>query len=97
MNPFASLSPIFTKKLKNVSIEKYYSVGWSEDIPLYGPWLKKKGSFDVSVSDWEYSDSGFENPWSGEKFPQKRVSAAIVVASSCHILRISQLVTIPLC
>lgn len=64
---------IFSKTLKNVTIEDYYNHGWSEERPLYGPWLKKKGSFDVSVGDWEHSTDGFENPWSGEMFPQKRV------------------------
>ena len=70
------MDPIFSKKLKNVSIDKYYSAGWvEEDTPLYKPWLERKGSFDVSVSDWEEStDGGFENVWSGEKFPLKRVS-----------------------
>ncbi|KAL3807060.1 hypothetical protein ACHAXA_008006, partial [Cyclostephanos tholiformis] len=64
---------IFSKTLKNVTIEDYYNHGWSEERPLYGPWLEKKGSFDVSVGNWEHSTEGFENPWSGEKFPQKRV------------------------
>lgn len=68
------MDSIFSKTLKNVSIDDYYSCGWSEDPPLYGPWLKKKGSYDLSISDWETSiDGGFENPWSKEKFPQKRV------------------------
>lgn len=74
-DPFiGKMDPIFSKKLKNVSIEEYYSAGWSEETPLYGPWLERKGSMDVSVSDWEYSSSGgFENAWSKEKFAQKRV------------------------
>lgn len=74
------MDPIFTKKLKNVSIDEYYNAGWSEDTPLYGPWLERKGSFDVTVGDWEHSreededdGGGFENVWSGEKFSQKRV------------------------
>jgi len=68
------MDPIFSKKLKNVSIDKYYSAGWSEDTPLYGPWLNKKGSFEVTVGDWEHSSDGegFENAWSLEKFTQKR-------------------------
>jgi hypothetical protein len=73
---------IFAKKLKNVSIEKYYSVGWLEETPLYGPWLKKKGSFEVFVGAWEHSSDGegkgFENPWSKENFPLKRVSICSV-------------------
>eukprot|EP00804_Cyclotella_cryptica_P000020 CCRYP_013707-RB/>CCRYP_013707-RB protein AED:0.02 eAED:0.02 QI:909/0.83/0.85/1/0.5/0.42/7/1835/920 len=67
------MDPIFSKRLKNVSIESYYSTGWSEETPLYGPWLEKKGSFDVSVSEWEHSKEGFNHIWSGETFPQKRV------------------------
>ena len=68
------MDSIFSKKLKNVSIDQYYSVGWSEETPLYGPWLEKKGSFEVSVSNWEHSDEGFAHAWSGETFPQRRVS-----------------------
>jgi hypothetical protein len=65
---------IFSKKLKNVSIESYYQLGWSEETtPLYGPWLERKGSFDVCVSDWEHSKEGFKHNWSGETFPQRRV------------------------
>jgi hypothetical protein len=67
------MDPIFSKKLKGVSIETYYEKGWSDKInPLYSPWLERKGSFDVSVTQWEHSDQGFENKWSGEKFHQKR-------------------------
>jgi len=67
------MDPIFTKKLKGVSIEKYYEKGWSDKInPLYSPWLERKGSFDVSVTEWEHSDQGFENKWSGERFHQRR-------------------------
>ncbi len=67
------MDPIFTKKLKGVSIETYYEKGWSDKInPLYSPWLERKGSFDVLVSEWEHSDEGFENKWSGERFHQRR-------------------------
>ena len=68
------MDPIFSKTLKNVTIEDYYNRGWSDETPLYGPWLEKKGSFDVSVGDWEHSAEGFENSWSGETFPSRRVS-----------------------
>ena len=69
------MEPIFSKTLSNVSIEEYYISGWSEETPLYERWLKRKGSFDITVGDWEHSpDEGFENAWSGETFPQKRVS-----------------------
>lgn len=67
------MDPIFSKKLKGVSIETYYEKGWSDKVnPLYSPWLERKGSFDVLVTEWEHSDQGFENKWSGEKFHQKR-------------------------
>ena len=69
---------IFSKTLKNVTIEDYYNHGWSEETPLYGPWLEKKGSFDVSVGDWEHSAEGFENSWSGEIFPARRVSRILL-------------------
>ena len=68
------MEQIFTKTLRNTSIELYYSAGWSEEKPLYRPWLEKKGSFDVSVSDWETKEGGFKHEWSGEIFPQRRVS-----------------------
>jgi hypothetical protein len=68
---------IFSKMLKNVSIDSYYSAGWSEKTPLYKPWLEKKGSFDVSVSEWEKAEGGFKHEWSGETFPQRRVSILI--------------------
>jgi len=71
------MDPIFSKKLKNVSIETYFSAAWLEDTPLYGPWLQRKGSFDVSVTDWEHASpengDGFVNAWSKEKFARKRV------------------------
>lgn len=70
------MEPIFSKKLTNVSIDEYYISGWSEEeTPLYGRWLKRKGSFDVSIGDWEHcTEKGFENAWSGETFPLRRVS-----------------------
>lgn len=68
------MDPIFTKKLKGVSIETYYEKGWSDKInPLYSSWLERKGSFDVSVTEWEHSEEGFENKWSGERFHQRRI------------------------
>ena len=67
------MDPIFTKSLKNVSVESFYSAAWSEEIPLYQPWLEKKGSFDVSVTDWELTEGGFKHDWSGETFTQRRV------------------------
>jgi len=71
------MDAIFSKKLKNVSIETYFSAGWSEVTPLYGPWLQKIGSFDVSVTDWEHAspENGdrFVNAWSKEKFTRRRV------------------------
>jgi hypothetical protein len=72
------MDPIFSKTLKNVTIEDYYNRGWSDETPLYGPWLEKKGSFDVSVGDWEHSAEGFENSWSGETFPSRRVSLILL-------------------
>lgn len=83
------MEPIFSKTLKGVSIETYYEKGWSDKInPLYRPWLERKGSFDVSVSDWETSDEGFVNSWSGEKYYQKRVShKSFTVSSYFHYLR----------
>jgi len=85
------MDSIFSKKLKNVSIEEYYSAGWSEEVPLYQPWLERKGSFDVSVSDWEQSADGeFVNDWSKEKFTHKRVSpiccVRVVVFVIYHLL-----------
>ena len=73
------MDSIFSKTIKNVSIDEYYSTGWSEEkAPLYHPWLERKGSIEVSVSDWEHYSSSpdgveFENEWSKEKFTQRRV------------------------
>lgn len=70
---------VLKKKIKNVSVKKYYENCWSEGNrtdadPFYGPFLIEKKSHDVKVEDWEFDEGeGFENKWSGEKFPQKRV------------------------
>jgi hypothetical protein len=83
-DPFIKkMDPIFSKRIKGVSIETYYRMGWSDKInPLYRPWLERKGSFDVSVGDWETSENGFLNEWSGETFYQKRVR---VLSSAIHV------------
>jgi len=87
------MDSIFSKKLKNVSIEEYYTAGWSEEVPLYQPWLERKGSFDVSVSDWEQSSDGeFVNDWSKEKFTHKRVSFDFVLGLFCWSYRIFSLI-----
>lgn len=75
------MDPIFTKTLKNVSVDSYYTAGWAEETPLYKPWLEKKGSFDVTVSDWEKAEGGFKHEWSGEIFPQRRVSDDSIIKS----------------
>ncbi len=79
------MDPIFSKTLPNVSIEEYYLSGWSEEeTPLYGRWLKRKGSFDISVGDWELStERGFEHAWSGETFPLKRVRCSLLNLYKC--------------
>jgi hypothetical protein len=90
-----TMDPIFSKTLNNVSIDEYYKAGWSEDPPLYGPWLERKGSYDLTVSNWETStEGGFENPWSKEKFPQKRVRDSYLY----HIIRyITFLILVAFC
>jgi hypothetical protein len=77
---------IFSKKLKNVSIQRFYEICWSEgnktdEAPFYGPWLELKGSEDVKVSEWDFSEDGSDtisNEWCGEKYRQKRVSLSQV-------------------
>jgi len=75
------MEQIFSKKLKNVSIQRFYELCWSEgnktgEAPFYGPWLELKGSEDVNISDWDFSEGGSDtisNEWCGEKYRQKRV------------------------
>jgi hypothetical protein len=79
------MDSIFSKTLTNVSIEEYYLSGWAEEeTPLYGEWLKRKGSFDISVGDWELStEKGFEHAWSGETFQLKRVRCSLLNLYIC--------------
>jgi hypothetical protein len=67
---------VLSKHLRNVSIQRYYEIAWSEgngtdEKPLYGPWLKKAG-FDVEVGDWELSET--VGAWCKERYPQKRTA-----------------------
>jgi len=70
---------VLKKKIKNTSIKTFYEACWSEGnrtdaAPFYGPFLIEKKSHDVEVGDWEFADGkGFQNKWSEEHFPQKRV------------------------
>ena len=68
------MDSIFSKRLRNVTIDRYYAAGWSEEEPLCGPWLERKGSFDVSVTEWG-TDGDLVNGWSGEEFEMRRVSS----------------------
>jgi len=71
---------VLKKKMKNVSVKRFYEICLSEGngtdaAPFYAPFLVEKKSHDVKVGDWEFAegDTGFENKWSGERFPQRRV------------------------
>ena len=68
------MDSIFSKRLRNVTIDRYYTAGWSEEVPLCAPWLERKGSFDVSVTEWG-TDGDLVNGWSGEEFEMRRVSS----------------------
>jgi hypothetical protein len=93
---------IFSKKLKNVSIQRFYEICWSEgnktdEAPFYGPWLELKGSEDVKVSEWDFSEDGSDtisNEWCGEKYRQKRVSLCQV---HCRIKDIRAYVFVFVC
>lgn len=67
---------VLSRHLRNVSIQRYYEIVWSEgngtdEKPLYGPWLEKAG-FDVGMGDWDFSEA--VGPWCKERYPQKRVA-----------------------
>jgi len=67
---------IMSKSLKNVSMDTFYNVAWSEGQktsakPLYKDWLTKAGSKEIQVGDWKYGEE--VNPWTKETFSEKRV------------------------
>lgn len=71
---------VLSKKIKNVSIQRFYELIWSEGNgtdtkPFYGPWLEKMGSHEVTVGEWEHVENesdGFVNQWCGEKYARRR-------------------------
>jgi hypothetical protein len=73
---------VLSKKIKNVSIQRFYELIWSEgqggvdEKPFYGPCLVDMGSHKVSVGEWEFAKDEadhFTNQWCGEKYSQRRV------------------------
>jgi hypothetical protein len=75
------MNVIISKCLKDVSIQDYYAIAWSEGdrtnkAPLYEPWLKESGKQQINVGEWEFADDGadFVGNWDGEKYSQRRVS-----------------------
>mmetsp|Transcript_3490 Transcript_3490/g.6409 ORF Transcript_3490/g.6409 Transcript_3490/m.6409 type:complete len:1355 (+) Transcript_3490:139-4203(+) len=70
---------VLSKKIKNVSILRFYDLVWSEGNgtdakPFYGPWLEYMGSHKVKVDDWEVAekDSDLFVGWCGEKYSRRR-------------------------
>ena len=73
---------VVSKKIKNVSIQRFYEIVWSEGEasaegakPFFGPWLEEMGSRKVKMGNWEFADNEsdhFVNKWCGEKYAQKR-------------------------
>ena len=71
---------VLSKKIKNVSIQRFYELIWSEGDgsdakPFYGPWLEKMGSHKVNIGRWEMAENEsdqFVNQWCGEKYGQRR-------------------------
>jgi hypothetical protein len=71
---------VLSKKIKNVSIQRFYELIWSEgdgsdSKPFYGPWLEHMGSHKVNVGKWEMAEKEsdrFVNQWCGEKYGQRR-------------------------
>jgi hypothetical protein len=66
---------ILSQKLRNISIQRFYEIVWSEgndtdEKPLYQPWLEKE-CFDVEVGDWQMEEC--TGPWCSENYTQKRV------------------------
>jgi len=69
------MDKVLTRHLRNVSIERFYEIVWSEgdgtnEKPLYGPWLEKH-CFDIEMGAWDREPT--VGPWCGEKYSQKRV------------------------
>ena len=70
---------VLSKKIKNVSIQRFYELVWSEGNgtdakPFYGPWLEYMGSHKVKVDDWEVAegDSDLFVGWCDEKYNRRR-------------------------
>ncbi|KAL7461878.1 hypothetical protein ACHAXS_002285 [Conticribra weissflogii] len=70
---------IGTQVIKNVSLQDYYEVAWSEGKncdkpPMYGPFLVDAGKNNVQVNPWEAAPAaaGFKGEWCGETYTQQR-------------------------
>jgi len=65
--------------IKNVSLQDYYEVAWSEGEhcdkpPMYGPFLTDAGKNNVKVNPWVVAPAaaGFKGEWCGETYTQQR-------------------------
>jgi hypothetical protein len=73
-NTLSKMEIVISRNLRNISIERFYELVWSEGInttenPLYRPFLEES-NLDVEVGDWEFVD--FVGPWDQERYQQKR-------------------------
>ena len=64
------MSVVVSGKLRNMSVQRYHEVVWSEkQKAFYQPWLEKV-CFDVELGQWQHGD--FVGPWCNESYQQKR-------------------------
>lgn len=62
---------IAERRLKGVDLQDYYKVAWSDEKPIYEPFLKGQGKNNVNVAHWETGK--FEGDWCGETYTEKRI------------------------
>mmetsp|Transcript_13072 Transcript_13072/g.29657 ORF Transcript_13072/g.29657 Transcript_13072/m.29657 type:complete len:1321 (+) Transcript_13072:186-4148(+) len=60
---------VLSKHLRNISIQKFHEIAWSEKTPLLQPWLEKE-AFDVEVGEWQ--DIQTKGPWCRETYQSER-------------------------
>jgi len=73
------MDTIINKTLKDVSVQDWYDICWSEGCgtdkaDCFGPWLLDSGKMDVRVGDWQLAEEGehFVGEWDKEGYSQKR-------------------------
>lgn len=61
---------VISKHLRNVTIQKFHEIVWSEKgKPLYKPWVERE-AFDVEMSDWRAEEC--QGPWCKQTYQFQR-------------------------